>query len=88
MAAAAGLLCLAEQEEGTEAAAEHRSAAIRLIRDTLAAHGDWTANTPVILQKSTAAYHADREHNAAIQYADFFLLDALSRLAGLAQLAW
>lgn len=87
MAAAAGLLCLADQE-GADAGEEHRGAAIRLIRDTLAAHGDWTVNTPVILQKSTAAYHADREHNAPIQYADFFLLDALNRLAGLTQLAW
>ena len=87
MAAAAGLLCLSQQLGEREGAA-YRHEAIRLIQATLTAHGDWSAENPVILQKSTAAYHADREHNAAIQYADFFLLDALTRLSGLEQLAW
>ncbi|HPF86641.1 MAG TPA: glycosyl hydrolase family 88 [Candidatus Limiplasma sp.] len=62
-------------------------AAIHLLTAMDAACADWGDENPAILQKCTGSYHG-QDHHIAMTYADFYLIEAVSKLLGDPLLFW
>lgn len=83
--AACGLLELADclGNEG----APYEEAAVHLLKAMEAAHADWSEASPAILTHCTGAYHG-RDHHIAMNYGDYYFIEAVSRLSGRSRLRW
>ena len=86
--AACGLLELADALGDDPAAEVYRTAAIRMLRAMEEKCSDWTQDTPAILTMCTSAYHDEPGHHIAMNYGDYFFIEAMRRLKGEERLLW
>ncbi len=86
--AACGLMELANALGDDPAAEGYRSAAIRMLRAMDEKCSDWTHDTPAILTMCTSAYHETPGHHIAMNYGDYFFIEAVRRLKGEERLLW
>lgn len=84
--AACGLLELARQTEGEEAEFFF-NAGMNMLRAMDENASDWSDEYPAILNKCSSAYH-NGEHHIAMNYADFFFIEAVRKLCGDEFLFW
>lgn len=83
--AACGLLEL----EKTTGNTEYHDAAVRLVDGMLTHSVDWTDNNCGLLTQCTASYHDDGAgRHTNITYGDYFLVEALAKLAGTDPMLW
>ena len=82
--AACGLLEISDAlgEQG----AKYREAAFCLLTEMEKHHADWSLSSPAILTHCTAAYFGD--HHIAMNYGDYFFIEAVHRLLGDYTLYW
>lgn len=83
--AACGLLELAKL--GGDEAALFFNAAVNILRAECTHCADWSDDTPAILTQCTGSYHGS-DHNIAMNYADFYLMEAVLKLTGDTFLFW
>lgn len=81
--AACGLLELARITENQT----YFDAAVRMLRAMDASCADWSAAYPAILTNCTGSYHGN-DHNIAMNYADFYFMEAILKLQGDPFLFW
>ena len=81
--AACGLLELAKQTGEKK----YFDAALSILRALDACCADWSDDSPAILKFCTGSYHGN-DHNIAMNYADFFLMEAILKLQGDMFLFW
>ena len=81
--AACGLLELAKVTE-TET---YFDAAVSVLKALDHICADWSEDSPAILKYCTGSYHGN-DHNIAMNYADFFFMEAILKLRGDAFLFW
>lgn len=86
--AACGLMELANALGDDPAAQGYRNAAIRMLRAMDEKCSDWTHDTPAILTMCTSAYHDVPGRHIAMNYGDYFFLEAMRRLKGEERLLW
>ena len=85
--AACGLLELAKAlptDEGTP----YRNAALNILEAQERDAADWSAETPAIFTKCTSAYHDLKGRHITMTYADYFFVEAISKLRGDPLLFW
>ena len=77
--AASGLIELAEHlgDEGKI----YKDAALRILDAMDSRDADYSETSPAILTKCTGSYHAN-DHHIAMNYADYFYIEAISKLMG------
>ena len=85
MIAACGLLELARI--GGEEADDFFNAAVKILKATDANYADWTDERPAIVTHCTGSYHG-KDHNIAMNYADFYFIEAVLKLNGDEFLFW
>lgn len=83
--AACGLLELAKL--GGEEAQTFFDAAVNILRAEDAHCTDWSDDYPAILNKCTGSYHGN-DHHMAMNYADFYFMEAVLKLMGDDYLFW
>lgn len=83
--AACGLLELAKL--GGDEAETFFSAAVNILRAECEHCADWSDDYPAILTQCTGSYHGN-DHNIAMNYADFYLMEAVLKLTGDEFLFW
>ena len=81
--AACGLLELARITENQT----YFDAAVCMLRAMDASCADWSAAYPAILTNCTGSYHGN-DHNIAMNYADFYFMEAILKLQGDPFLFW
>ena len=81
--AACGLLELARITENQA----YFDAAVHMLRALDARCADWSAQYPAILRNCTGSYHGN-DHNIAMNYADFYFMEAILKLQGDPFLFW
>lgn len=84
--AASGLIELSAHLPENEKAA-YLNAALRILDAMDRRDADYTENSPAILTKCTGSYHAN-DHHIAMNYADYFYIEALHKLMGNKLLFW
>ena len=84
--AACGLIELGRQLEGEEAE-RFFNAGVNIIKAMDEHAADWSDDYPAILTKCSSAYH-NGEHHIAMNYADFFFIEAVRKLSGDTFLFW
>ena len=84
--AASGLLELARLTEGDEAQT-YFDAALHMLKALDEHCSDWSDAYPAILNKCTGSYH-NTDHHIAMNYADFFFIEAILKLNGDTFLFW
>ncbi len=84
--ASCGLIELAKATAGRDSGI-YLDGAIRMLRALTENRCDWDANTDAIVEKCTAAYH-DTEHEFSIIYGDYYLIEAMMKLAGKELFIW
>ena len=84
--AACGLIELGRQVEGEEAKFFF-DAGVNIIRAMAENAADWRDEYPAILTKCSSAYH-NGDHHIAMNYADFFFIEAVRKLNGDSFLFW
>ncbi|EET58480.1 unsaturated glucuronyl hydrolase [Marvinbryantia formatexigens DSM 14469] len=83
---AGGLLSLAEQTEGEEKQ-RYLENACKILKTIAAARADWGTDCDAIVQNCSASYH-DKKHHVTMNYADYFFMEAVFRLAGMEFKMW
>ncbi len=86
--AACGLLELASALGNDPAAQGYRDAAIGMLRAMDEKCSDWTHFSPAILTMCTSAYHDAPGYHIAMNYGDYFFIEAMRRLQGEERLLW
>ena len=86
--AACGLLELADALGESPAAQAYRNAAIDMLKAMDEKCSDWTHESPAILTMCTSAYHDAPGHHIAMNYGDYFFIEAMRRLKGEERLLW
>lgn len=81
--AASGLLELARITESQA----YFDAAVQMLRAMDAHSADWSEAYPAILTNCTGSYHGN-DHNIAMNYADFYFMEAILKLQGDTFLFW
>lgn len=61
--------------------------AVKMLEAVTDKYADWSDDTDNIVTHSSARYFEDKHHYAII-YADFFFIEAISKLAGTSELMW
>lgn len=84
--AACGLLELAKITEGMEAN-DFFEAGVNILKVLEAHCTDWSDGYPAILTHCTGSYHG-KDHHIAMNYADFFFIEAILKLRGDDFLFW
>ncbi|MBQ8953274.1 MAG: glycoside hydrolase family 88 protein [Clostridia bacterium] len=84
--AACGLIELARQTEGEEAEFFF-NAGVNILKAMDEGAADWSDEYPAILTKCSSAYH-NGDHHIAMNYADFFFIEAARKLSGDTFLFW
>ena len=85
--AASGMLEIAralDEKEGSK----YREAAVKLMKAMDEKASDWTKATPAILTMCTSAYHEQKDRHIAMNYADFYFIEAALKLKGEEGLLW
>lgn len=85
--AASGMLEIARllpENEGKK----YRDAAIRLMKAMEEKASDWTQASPAILHLCSSAYHEQNDRHVAMNYADFYFIEAARKLRGGEGLVW
>ena len=77
---AGGFLELAKHVRKS-AGEEYRDCAVRILKAIADTRADWSEGCDAIVQNCSAAWH-DSRHHFTMVYADYFLIEALYRLAG------
>lgn len=85
--AASAFLELAAQQENPQMAQTYQKFGEQLLRQLLDDRCDFTTSCDNIVTHSSAAYH-EEQHNYAIIYADFFLIEALQKLTDSSLPVW
>jgi unsaturated chondroitin disaccharide hydrolase len=86
--AACGLMELADALGDDPKAEEYRNAAVAMLRAMDEKCSDWTQKTPAILTMCTSAYHDAPGHHIAMNYGDYFFIEAMRRVMGEKRLLW
>lgn len=66
----------------------YKDAAEKMVDALVEQHCDWNPQSDGILQHGTAAYHREEDTEVPIIYGDYFLIEALMRLAGKGFKVW
>ncbi len=77
---AGGFLELAKHVRKS-AGEEYRDCAVRILKAIADTRADWSEGCDAIVQNCSASWH-DSRHHFTMVYADYFLIEALYRLAG------
>ncbi len=83
---ACGFLELEKCVEGREASDYHEMA-LKLLHALDEKRSDWDHETDPILTRCTAAYH-DQNHNFSMMYADYYYIEAITKLTGDGAFFW
>ena len=78
---ASGLLEIVKLLEKDADVSKYLAAAIKLIKTLHEKRCDYTTDKDNIVEKCTAAYH-DARHEFAINYGDYYYIEALMKLSG------
>lgn len=83
---ASGLIELSKQVKGRKKS-HYLERAVEMIK-TIAQHrADWTTKCDAIVQNCSTAYH-DTKNHITMSYADYFFIEAVYKLAGIASPMW
>ena len=85
--AAAGLLVLSQQLPELEAVTYY-DVAVKMLRAMEREDINWEPNDPSLLQRCTAAYHDIPGRHITMNYADYYLVEAINMLRGQKMLFW
>lgn len=85
LVAACGLIEIARVVEGSEGDMYMR-AAIRILKSIEEKYGNWTEEEEAMITMGTVAY--DRTHHVPIIYADYYFVEAITKLRGAKELFW
>lgn len=65
----------------------YRKAAVKILRAIVDTRADWGEGCDAIVQNCSASYHSEK-HHVTMNYADYYLIEAIYKLAGVGQLLW
>lgn len=82
-----GLLEIAEHVDGNEKELYRRHAEL-IIKNITEKYCDWNPDTDAIVRQCKVDYHSTGERQTDLIYADYFLVEAVLRLAGKDFLIW
>lgn len=83
--AACGLLRLADALEDSTV---YFNAAFKLLEAMYTHHADWSYHSPAIFTHCTGAYHNQSDRHIAMNYCDYYFIEAVSYLLGERRLEW
>lgn len=65
----------------------YRNAAVKILRAIAETRADWSKNCDAIVQNCSASYHNEK-HHMTMNYADYYFMEAIYKLAGTGTLLW
>lgn len=83
---AGGLLEIAKHVPALEQEM-YRSAAVKILKAIAETRADWSRGCDAIVQNCSASYH-NETHHVTMNYADYFFMEAVYKLAGRGTLLW
>lgn len=83
---AGGLLEIAKHVPALEQEM-YRSAAVKILKAIAETRADWSKSCDAIVQNCSASYH-NETHHVTMNYADYFFMEAVYKLAGRGVLLW